>query len=360
MVGLSGGVDSSVSAYLLKTEGHAVEGLFMKNWVEVDDSGICPVAQDMEDARRVSEKLGIPFYVENFAPEYWDHVFTYFLAEYKAGRTPNPDVLCNKEIKFKMFLDRALALGSDLIATGHYARVVEKDGLFQLYKAADLNKDQSYFLHQLNQYQLSKTVFPLGEIDKPEVRKIAAKVSFDNSAKKDSTGICFIGERKFTEFLQQFIPAQPGLIETADGERIGEHAGLMYYTLGQRKGLQIGGRQNSEEAPWFVVGKKMTENVLVVEQGHDHPLLYSDTLYAQDIHWIAGTTPDLPLMCAAKTRYRQDDQNCSVNRDSNGFYRVEFEQPQRAMTPGQYVVFYNGDLCLGGGVIDHVSNIIYQ
>lgn len=360
IVGLSGGVDSSVSALLLQEQGLKLEGLFMKNWIDLEGDGNCPIQQDLEDARSVSEKLKIPFHTENFAPEYWDNVFTHFLDEYKAGRTPNPDILCNKEVKFKVFLEHALTLGAEKIATGHYAHIDEVDGRYRLMRAQDLNKDQTYFLYTLNQTQLSKSVFPLGKLLKPEVRALANRATFVTHNKKDSTGICFIGEKNFREFLQQFIPAQSGEMQTANGKRIGEHLGIMYYTLGQRKGLGIGGTQDSKEEPWFVVGKKIKENILVVEQGHNHPLLLSDSLHANELHWTSGQLPSLPLQCTAKTRYRQTDQRCTIVRVDNGKVVVEFEQSQRAMTPGQSIVFYQNDECIGGGVINWVKDIIYQ
>jgi len=360
LVGLSGGVDSSVSALLLTREYSRVEGLFMKNWIDLEGDGNCPIETDLADAQEIANQLAIKFHSENFAPEYWDNVFTHFLAEYKAGRTPNPDILCNKEVKFKVFLDHAKNLGADKIATGHYARITEKDGQFYLQRAVDQNKDQTYFLYTLNQQQLKNSVFPLGHLTKPEVRDIANKHHFVTSAKKDSTGICFIGERNFREFLSQFIPAQPGIIETSNGVQVGEHQGIMYYTLGQRKGLHIGGLQNAIEAPWFVVGKKIKENILVVEQGHDHPLSLSDKLNAIKLDWVSGKCPPLPYKCTAKTRYRQQDQPCTIIEKTDTQISVVFEERQRAMTPGQSIVFYQGENCLGGGIIDHVDNIIYQ
>jgi len=360
MVGLSGGVDSSVSALLLTQQLERVEGLFMKNWVDLEGDGECPIEDDLADARSVANQLRINFHSENFAPEYWDNVFTHFLEEYKAGRTPNPDILCNKEVKFKVFLEHALNLGADKIATGHYAQIEETDGRYRLLRAKDSNKDQTYFLYTLNQKQLSRSIFPLGHLVKPEVRRIASDAGFVTSEKKDSTGICFIGERNFREFLSQFIPAQPGYMETADGVRVGEHQGIMYYTLGQRKGLHIGGLPNSKEEPWFVVGKRIKENILVVEQGHEHPLSFSNQLKAIDLHWTSGEPPELPCRCTAKTRYRQADRPCTISEINEDGYVVIFEEKQRAMTPGQSIVFYQGEECLGGGIIDHVNNIIYQ
>ncbi len=350
IVGMSGGVDSSVTALLLKQQGHAVSGLFMKNWEDYPD-GECPALQDSRDVMAVCDQLGIEMDGVNFAAEYWDRVFAYFLGEYQAGRTPNPDVLCNKEIKFKAFLDYALARDADKIATGHYARVELRDGRYRLLKAKDQNKDQTYFLYTLGQAQLSTTLFPLGDITKPEVRRIAAEHHFVNAKKKDSTGICFIGERKFKEFLGQYLPAQPGEMRTPEGELIGTHDGLMYYTLGQRQGLGIGGRKGSSGEPWFVVGKDLEHNVLLVAQG-EHPMLYSNTLEAGKLHWTTGTPPTAPLRCAAKTRYRQPDQPCTLTWLEGERCQVAFERPQRAVTPGQSVVFYRGDECLGGGVIE--------
>lgn len=359
VVGLSGGVDSSVSALLLIEQGYKVEGLFMKNWIDLEGDGKCPIEADLSDARQISETLDIPFHSENFAPEYWDNVFTHFLDEYRAGRTPNPDILCNREVKFKVFLNHALAMGAEKIATGHYAQIVEHEGQFLLKRAIDTNKDQTYFLYTLNQAQLSKSLFPLGHLHKPQVREIADKAGFVTHDKKDSTGICFIGERNFRDFLSQFIPAQPGLMQTADGQTIAEHQGIMYYTLGQRKGLGIGGKNDSTDAPWFVVGKKIKENILIVEQGHDHPLMFSDTLTAIDISWVSGVQPTLPYQCTAKTRYRQTDQPCTISFNDNKQLEIVFHHKQRAMTPGQSIVFYQDDVCLGGGIIDQVADIIY-
>jgi len=360
IVGLSGGVDSSVSALLLLEQGKRIDGLFMKNWIDLEGDDECPIKQDLKDAKSVSETLNIPFHSENFAPEYWDNVFTHFLNEYKAGRTPNPDILCNKEVKFKVFLEHALNLGAEKIATGHYAHIEKTDDRYRLMRAADLNKDQTYFLYTLNQQQLSRSEFPLGKLLKPDVRAIANRAGFVTHNKKDSTGICFIGEKNFREFLSQFIPAQPGEMQTADGKLIGEHQGIMYYTLGQRKGLGIGGTNDGKEEPWFVVGKKIKENILIVEQGHNHPLLQSRKLVANDLHWTSGEIPPLPYQCTAKTRYRQADQKCTIQSYLNGEILVEFEDRQRAMTPGQSIVFYQDDECLGGGIINTVKDIIYQ
>ena len=351
IVGMSGGVDSSVSAYLLLQQGYVVEGLFMKNWEEDDGTEYCTAKEDLKDAQAVCDKLGIKLHTANFAAEYWDNVFEHFLAEYKAGRTPNPDILCNKEIKFKAFLEYAQALGADYIATGHYTRRSADTDCAQLLKGLDPNKDQSYFLHAVNGKQFAKTLFPVGELPKPEVRRIAAEQGFINHAKKDSTGICFIGERRFKDFLQQYLPAQKGTIVTDEGKVIGEHQGLMYYTIGQRQGIGIGGVKNSAEAPWFVVSKDLVNNRLVIGQGHEHPLMMSRSLYSQKLDWVAGECPTLPLRCKAKTRYRQPDQDCVIYSEGTGI-RVVFEEPQRAVTAGQSVVFYNDDVCLGGGVIE--------
>ncbi len=352
IVGMSGGVDSSVAALLLLRQGYRVEGLFMKNWEEDDAEGYCSAAEDLRDAQSVCDRLGIPLHTINFSAEYWDRVFEYFLAEYRAGRTPNPDIMCNKEIKFRAFLDHALGLGADAIATGHYARMeTVKNGRRRLLKGIDRNKDQSYFLYTLDQRQLAHTLFPVGTLEKREVRHIAHEAGFANQDKKDSTGICFIGERNFREFLQRYLPAQPGEIRDIDGRLLGRHDGLMYYTIGQRQGLGIGGRADSGEAPWYVAGKDMHSNTLIVVQGHDHPALMRNTLEAIDLHWVAGKPPHQEFRCHAKTRYRQPDQPCSVNLTDTTTCQVTFDQPQRAITPGQSVVFYEGDECLGGGII---------
>ncbi len=354
IVGMSGGVDSSVSAYLLKEQGYQVEGLFMKNWEEDDTDEYCSAAEDLADAQAVCDKLGIKLRTVNFAAEYWDRVFEYFLEEYKAGRTPNPDIMCNKEIKFKAFLDYAQLLGADYIATGHYVRRGEADGKATLLRGLDLNKDQSYFLYAVNHDKIAKTLFPVGEIEKPEVRKIAEEQGLVTAKKKDSTGICFIGERKFTDFLQQYLPAQPGNIETPEGEVIGKHNGLMYHTLGQRKGLGIGGRQDASEEPWFTLDKDLERNVLIVGQGHEHPLLMSHSLVADKLDWVAGEAPSDDFRCTAKTRYRQDDVACTVKRLNDSNWLVEFDDKQRAVTPGQSVVFYQNEVCLGGGIIKEI------
>jgi tRNA-specific 2-thiouridylase len=355
IVGLSGGVDSSVAAILLQQQGYHVEGMFMKNWEEDDSEGYCSAAEDLADARSVSESLGLTLHAVNFSAEYWDRVFSYFLQEYGAGRTPNPDILCNREIKFKAFLDHALNLGADRIATGHYARVAFQDGEYRLLKGRDAGKDQSYFLYTLGQYQLSRSLFPVGELEKPVVRQIAEEHRLVTYDKKDSTGICFIGERDFRDFLSRYLPAQPGEIQTPEGQRIGHHSGLMYYTLGQRQGLGIGGIAGSSDEPWYVVGKDMEHNVLLAAQGHDHPLLFSRFLRASQLSWVDGKGPAAPYRCTAKTRYRQADQACLITHLDGDLCEVEFEQPQRAVTPGQSVVFYDGEICLGGGVIEQTS-----
>jgi len=352
IVGMSGGVDSSVAALLLKEQGHHVEGVFMKNWEEDDTDTFCPASIDMADAQFVCDKLQIELHRINFAKEYWEHVFTDFLDEYKKGRTPNPDILCNKEIKFKAFLHYAKQRGADYIATGHYARCQSINDQFHLLKGLDPQKDQSYFLYTLTQEQLSQTLFPLGALNKNTVREIANKAGFKNHAKKDSTGICFIGEKKFKAFLSEYLPAKPGPIETTEGTIIGQHDGLMFYTLGQRQGLKIGGLKNSMEAPWYVVHKNNERNVLVVAQGQDNPALYTHTLITSQIHWIQETLPQFPLKVSAKTRYRQADQACIIHPLDEKQYKIDFVEPQRAVTPGQSVVFYRGDECLGGGIIE--------
>lgn len=356
IVGMSGGVDSSVSALLLKQQGYQVEGLFMKNWDEDDGTEYCTAKADLADAEMVCERIGIKLHTANFAAEYWDNVFEHFLEEYKAGRTPNPDILCNREIKFKVFMEYARMLGGELIATGHYVRRADRDGHAHLLKGLDPNKDQSYFLHAVGEAEFAKSLFPVGELEKPEVRRIAEEHGLVTHNKKDSTGICFIGERRFKDFLQQYLPAQPGQIQTPDGKVIGEHMGLMYHTIGQRQGLGIGGVKGANEEPWFVAQKDLTRNVLVVVQGTDHPLLYTNHLIAQQAHWINGTPPLSTFTCTAKTRYRQPDQECVVTLIANGTLDVSFEQPQRAVTPGQSVVFYQDDICLGGAVIESTDN----
>ncbi|GAA0483174.1 tRNA 2-thiouridine(34) synthase MnmA [Salinibacillus aidingensis] len=350
VVGMSGGVDSSVAALLLKEQGYDVVGIFMKNWDDTDEFGVCTATEDFEDVVRVCNQLDIPYYSVNFEKQYWDKVFTYFLDEYKAGRTPNPDVMCNKEIKFKAFLDHALSLGADYLATGHYARVRERNGRYEMLRGVDENKDQTYFLNQLSQDVLSKVMFPLGEIDKKEVREIAKKHNLATATKKDSTGICFIGERNFKEFLSEYLPAQPGKMKTLAGEVKGDHDGLMYYTIGQRHGLGIGGSGD----PWFVIGKNLEENVLYVGQGFHNDHLYSDALEATDSNWIIPIESNEPFTCTAKFRYRQQDSKVTVYPRENGEVRVEFAEPERAITPGQAVVFYDGEVCLGGATIDRV------
>lgn len=364
IVGMSGGVDSSVSAYLLLQQGYDVEGLFMKNWDEDDGSEYCTAITDLADAQSVADKLGIHLHTANFAAEYWDNVFELFIKEYKAGRTPNPDILCNKEIKFKAFLDYAESLGADFIATGHYAKRSDANetsngNAARLLKGLDNNKDQSYFLHAVAGTRLAKTLFPLGEIEKPEVRRIAGEQGFENHDKKDSTGICFIGERRFKDFLQQYIPAQPGDIKTEDGQIIGKHQGLMYHTIGQRQGLGIGGQANASEEPWYVLEKDLENNVLLVGQGNQNPKMLSNTLTTATIDWVYEPPSTFPFRCAAKTRYRQPDQECSVDlRSTEGvqLYTITFDKQQRAVTPGQSVVLYQGEECLGGGIIETTYN----
>ncbi len=350
VVGLSGGVDSAVAALLLKRAGHDVVALFMKNWEDDDDDEHCSTREDLIDAVSVAERIGIDIEAVNFAREYRERVFSSFLAEYRAGRTPNPDVLCNAEIKFKAFLDHAISLGAERIATGHYARLEERDGRFVLLKGLDPGKDQSYFLHRLTQAQLARTLFPVGHLPKSEVRRIAREAGLPNHAKRDSTGICFIGERPFREFLSRYLPREPGPMVSAAGEALGEHLGLMYYTIGQRQGLGIGGRRAGGGEAWYVAAKDPRSNTLTVVQGHDHPLLRSRQLRAGDASWIAGTAPaDAGL--AAKTRYRQADSACHLAIDDAGAFELDFAEPQWAVTPGQSAVVYQGDVCLGGGVI---------
>lgn len=356
IVGMSGGVDSSVSALLLQQQGYQVEGLFMKNWDEDDGSEYCTAKDDLADAQAVCDKLSIHLHTANFAAEYWDNVFEHFLAEYKAGRTPNPDILCNREIKFKAFLDYALLLGADYIATGHYTRQRTENGLGRLLKGLDPNKDQSYFLHAVGGKEIAKTLFPIGEMEKPAVRQLAEEHGLVTHNKKDSTGICFIGERRFKDFLEQYLPAQPGEIETVDGEVIGQHSGLMYHTIGQRQGLGIGGLKNASDEPWYVVDKDLDRNVLIVAQGSNNPRLFKDALLISSIHWINDEPSDLPFSCKAKIRYRQSDQACSIDCYKGGFI-VTFEEPQRAITPGQSAVFYADEICLGGGVIEKAINL---
>ena len=353
IVGISGGVDSSVSAYLLQQQGYQVEGLFMKNWEEDDTDEYCSAAQDLQDAKAVCDKLNIKLHTINFSAEYWDNVFEHFLAEYKAGRTPNPDIMCNKEIKFKAFLEFAAEdLGADFIATGHYCRRRDVDGKAQLLRGVDTNKDQSYFLYAVGGEQIAQTLFPVGELEKPEVRRIAEEQDLITHNKKDSTGICFIGERKFTDFLQTYLPAQPGDIITPENEVIGQHQGLMYHTLGQRKGLGIGGLQNANENPWYVVGKDMENNRLLVAQGADHPALFSYGLIAKQCDWVDRTAKKESFRCTVKTRYRQTDVACTVSPIDDDTLEVIFDQPQSAVTPGQSAVFYLDEVCLGGAIIE--------
>lgn len=353
IVGMSGGVDSSVAALLLKRQGFDVTGVFMKNWEEEDEEGICTAAQDHEDVRRVCDRLEIPYYTVNFAKEYRERVFSYFLSEYAAGRTPNPDVLCNCEIKFRAFLDLAMTAGVDAMATGHYARLDRSGGAVRLLRAADLNKDQTYFLAGLTQGQLARAMFPVGGLMKSELRRIASEAGLSTAMKKDSTGICFIGERNFKRFLMQYLPAQPGDMVTLEGKVVGRHDGLMYYTLGQRRGLGIGGVHESSGESWFVIGKDMERNLLIVQQG-EHEELFSTALEAKKVGFIAGEPPAREFACTAKFRYRQEDTPVRVKMKGEGCL-VEFKKPERAVTPGQWVVFYMGEECLGGGPIDETA-----
>ncbi|WP_055731839.1 tRNA 2-thiouridine(34) synthase MnmA [Agarivorans gilvus] len=353
IVGMSGGVDSSVSAYLLLEQGYQVEGLFMKNWEEDDNSEYCAAAEDLADAQAVCDKLGIKLHTINFSAEYWDNVFEHFLEEYKAGRTPNPDIMCNKEIKFKAFLEFAAEeLSADYIATGHYVQRRFQDGHWQMLRGLDSNKDQSYFLYTLEEKHIAQTLFPVGEIEKPEVRRIAEEQGLVTANKKDSTGICFIGERKFSDFLAQYLPAQPGDIENCEGQVMGTHQGLMYHTLGQRKGLGIGGTKDGDETPWYVVDKDVDRNVLIVGQGHDHPRLKSTALIAGQLHWVDRKPLTETLRCSVKIRYRQQDVPCTIVPLENGEIKVTFDEPQIAVTPGQSAVFYLNEVCLGGGIIE--------
>ncbi|KMT65288.1 tRNA 2-thiouridine(34) synthase MnmA [Catenovulum maritimum] len=358
IVGMSGGVDSSVSAYLLQQQGYQVEGLFMKNWEEDDTDEYCAAAEDLKDAQAVADKLGVELHTVNFASEYWDNVFEYFLAEYKAGRTPNPDIMCNKEIKFKAFLEFAAeALGADYIATGHYVQrrmITDENGQthWQMLRGLDNNKDQSYFLYTLAEEHVAQTLFPVGGLEKPEVRKIAEEQGLVTAAKKDSTGICFIGERKFKDFLQQYLPAQPGDIETPEGEVIGKHEGLMYHTLGQRKGLGIGGLKDASEEPWYTVDKDLERNVLIVAQGKKHPKLFSVGMIVNQCDWVDRVGPSNGFKCTVKTRYRQADIKCQLEKIDGDTFKVVFAEPVSAVTPGQSAVFYLDEVCLGGAIID--------
>jgi tRNA-specific 2-thiouridylase len=364
IVGMSGGVDSSVSAYLLLEQGYDVEALFMKNWEEDDTAEYCSATEDLADAQQVCDSLGIRLHTVNFSSEYWDNVFEHFLQEYRIGRTPNPDIMCNREIKFKAFLDHARTLGAQRIATGHYVRTRRHNGAVELLRGLDSNKDQSYFLYALNQHQLAHALFPVGELEKSAVRDIARRENFGVHAKKDSTGICFIGERKFRDFLQQFLPAQPGDIYSADGDRLGEHSGLMYYTIGQRQGLGIGGTVPGNDDPWYVVAKELEGNRLIVAQGVDNPLLFHSHCRITDLHLICDAINDesseqirdLPFSCSAKVRYRQQDSACRLLSVDGNRAEIEFTEPQRAVTPGQALVLYRDEQCLGGGTIERAYN----
>jgi tRNA-specific 2-thiouridylase len=363
VVGMSGGVDSSVAALLLREQGYRVIGMFMKNWEEKDESGVCTSAEDYRDVERVCDKIGIPYYSVEFVKEYWDNVFTDFLKAYEAGLTPNPDILCNREIKFNLFMKKAMELGADYLATGHYAQIGQPEypgGAPQLLKGKDPGKDQSYFIYTLKSEILSKVLFPIGHIHKSEVREIARKAGLPTAEKKDSTGICFIGERNFTKFLGQYIQAKPGPIQTLDGIEVGRHRGSAFYTLGQRKGLGLGG----EGEPWFVVAKDSRRNIVYVARGERHTALYCDELFAEEISWVAGSAPEEllrgeKLKCRAKARYRQSDQACTISL-AGARLRVEFDEPQRAVTPGQAVVLYQGEICLGGATIQECGPSYYE
>jgi tRNA-specific 2-thiouridylase len=355
MVAMSGGVDSSVSALLLQKQGLDIAGMFMKNWEEDDRFGACSAAEDAADARAVAESMGLSLHTRNFASEYWENVFEEFLSEYRAGRTPNPDILCNREIKFKTFLEHAEQLGADMIATGHYVRSDYADGKHRLLRGLDHNKDQSYFLYAVGHQQLAKTLFPVGELEKPRVRELAEEAGFDVFDKKDSTGICFIGERNFTAFLSEYLPAQPGEIRTTGEQVIGQHQGLMFHTLGQRQGLGIGGVKGFPEAPWYALHKDLDNNILYVGQGHEHPWLLSTRLEARQLAWVSGDAPAPGSRLTAKVRYRQQDQAVCVEKIDEQGMHLKFQQPQRAVTPGQSVVLYDGDVCLGGGIIEFMN-----
>jgi tRNA-uridine 2-sulfurtransferase len=352
IVGMSGGVDSSVAALLLKQQGYRVSGLFMKNWEDDDTDEYCPAREDLVDAVAVAERLGIEIDVANFSAEYKERVFADFLHEYRSGRTPNPDVLCNAEIKFRAFLDHAVGLGADHIATGHYAQVRKAEGLYQLLKAEDGTKDQSYFLYRLTQEQLARTLFPLGALHKRDVRELARREELPVHDKKDSTGICFIGERPFREFLGRYLPPNPGEIRTLEGRVVGRHEGLMYYTIGQRQGLGIGGSRDGDGEPWYVAAKNLEHNRLVVVQGREHPALYHSRLKATDLSWVSGAVPHCHWVYSAKTRYRQKDAPCSIDSVSAEQCTIDFAEPQWAITPGQSVVVYESQVCLGGGIIE--------
>jgi len=357
IVGLSGGVDSSVSALRLRDAGFEVHCVFMKNWEEDDTENYCAAAEEVKIAEQVCQHLHLPFTKINFAAEYWDSVFENFLSEYAVGRTPNPDILCNKEIKFKAFLDYAALQGADYIATGHYARIRQTEKGYELLKGLDPSKDQSYFLYTLGQTALSKSLFPVGDLKKTQVRQIAQDAGLENSGKKDSTGICFIGERRFKTFLSQYLPAKPGKITTPEGQVLGEHQGLMFYTLGQRQGIGVGGKKGARELPWYVVQKKMDENILVVSQDRLHPLLLSPRLVCGQMHWVSGYVPDAPLEVMAKIRYRAEDEPCKLSFFSETSAQVEFKQAPWAAVPGQSIVFYDGEICLGGGIIEQVMTL---
>lgn len=350
IIGISGGVDSSVAALLLQKQGYEVQGIFMQNWDDPADP-FCSMNQDWQDAKAACEHLNIPLEMVRFAAEYWDRVFQHFLNEYAKGHTPNPDILCNQEIKFKAFLDYALAKGADYIATGHYARSRITNNGYELLRGVDGTKDQSYFLYTLQQKPLARSLFPVGALLKTEVRAIAAQAGLINAHKKDSTGICFIGERKFKNFLSEYLLARPGEIQTTSGKSLGQHLGLMFYTLGQRQGLGIGGQAGGKELPWYVVRKDLANNVLIVDQQHDHPWLLQNHLVCHQVHWVAGTAPTMPFKCSAKIRYRQKDAECTVSQNKVDFLEVTFVEQQWAITPGQSVVFYQGEQCLGGGII---------
>jgi tRNA-uridine 2-sulfurtransferase len=352
IIGMSGGVDSSVAAWLLIEQGHQVEGLFMKNWEHDDKPGYCAASEDLADAQAVCDQLNIPLHQVNFSKNYWDKVFEHVLSEYERGRTPNPDVLCNQHIKFKCFLEHALSLGADAIATGHYARINNNT----LCKAKDRNKDQTYFLHAMPPEALAKTYFPIGDYLKPEIRDMAKKLNLINHDKKDSTGLCFIGERPFKQFLNEFMLSTPGPIQNTAGDVLGQHDGLMFYTIGQRQGLNIGGVQNTPDAPWYVVDKNLKTNTLMIAQGSGHPMLYANGLTCGPIHWLIPTQDDMfPKTCFSKTRYRQTEQACMISpEDNNQQHTIMFSNPQRAITVGQYIVFYDKNICLGGAVIEDV------